>query len=206
MKHGFWRCCPPPTEEQWRLRCWAILNALRSVGAMATCLAHVHLTHARLPELQDAKAAARRLFMADAVMKAGGRPRTIFEALGLDASYVDAVEKLYNPDEPRVPAGGGRQSGQWTRLLSWIGELDAAELAELGAYASRVVGPAGAAAVFGLLFIPSSNNVRVEGEVPELTGPQYSWKSRRGPASSHVRRSRGSTAHLLGVPGRRCVS
>ena len=109
-------------------------------------------------------------------MKAGTSPRAIVEALGLGAPYVDEVEKLYNPEEPRVPAGSGRVSGQWTRLLSWIGELNAAQVVELGAYASRALGPAGAAAAaFGVLFIPSPNNVRAEGEVPEIPGLRYSW-------------------------------
>lgn len=59
---------------------------------------------------------------------------------------------------------------------SFLGELGAAEVAELGLYASRLVSPIGAAvAAFGLLFIPSPNNVRVEGEVPEIPGLRYSW-------------------------------
>ncbi len=49
-------------------------------------------------------------------------------------------------------------------------------MVELGAYAARLLGPAGAAvAAFGLLFIPSANNVRVEGDVPEIPGLRYSW-------------------------------
>jgi hypothetical protein len=57
-----------------------------------------------------------------------------------------------------------------------LGTLDAAQVAELGAYAARMLGPIGAAAAaFGLLFIPSPNNVRVEGEVPEMPGLRYSW-------------------------------
>jgi hypothetical protein len=60
--------------------------------------------------------------------------------------------------------------------LSWIGELDAAQIAALGTYASRVLGPAGAAAAaFGILFIPSPENIRVEGDVPEIPGLRYSW-------------------------------
>jgi hypothetical protein len=40
----------------------------------------------------------------------------------------------------------------------------------------RVLGATGAAAAtFGLLFIPSPNNIRVEGEVPEIPGLRYSW-------------------------------
>jgi hypothetical protein len=57
-----------------------------------------------------------------------------------------------------------------------LGELNAAQAAELGAYALRVLSPAGAAAaVFGLLFIPSPNNLRVEGEVSGVPGLRYSW-------------------------------
>jgi hypothetical protein len=55
------------------------------------------------------------------------------------------------------------------------GRLDAAQVAELGVYASRVLGPVGAAAAtFGILFIPSPENIRVEGEVPEIPGLRYS--------------------------------
>jgi hypothetical protein len=55
-------------------------------------------------------------------------------------------------------------------------ELDAAQLFELGLYAARIALPlSGAAAVFGLLFIPSPNNVHVEGEVPEIPGLRYFW-------------------------------
>ena len=140
------------------------------------CLAYIHLAHAGLREPQDPYEAARRLFIVDEFMKAGTSSRAVFDALGLGVAYTDTIEKLYNPDEPRVPAGSGRISGQWTRLLSWIGGLDAAQVAELAAYATRVLGPASAAAAaFGLLFIPSLNNVRVEGEVPEIPGLTYSW-------------------------------
>jgi hypothetical protein len=59
---------------------------------------------------------------------------------------------------------------------SFLGTLDAAQVAELGAYAARMLGPTGAAAAaFGLLFIPSPNNVRFEGGVPEMPGLRYSW-------------------------------
>jgi hypothetical protein len=140
------------------------------------CLAYIHLAHTGLREPQDPYEAARRLFIVDGFMRAGTSPRAVFDALGLGAVYADTIEKLYNPDEPRVPAGSGRISGQWTRLLSWIGELDAAQVVELGACASRVLGPAGAAvAAFGLLFIPSPNNLRVEGEVPEIPELKYFW-------------------------------
>jgi hypothetical protein len=74
-------------------------------------LAYIHLAHAGLPELQEPRNAAQRLFLADELMKAGGKPRTIFEILDLDAAFMDALEKRYNPAEPRVPGGSGRISG-----------------------------------------------------------------------------------------------
>jgi hypothetical protein len=171
------------------------------------CLAYIHPAHARLPALQDPYEAARRLFIVDAFMKSGTSPRAVFEAFHFGVAYIDAVEKFFNPDEPRVPAGSGRTSGEWTdseeagggdaaragtagqeeqgsSLLgraplpaaSFLGELNAAQAAELAAYAWRVLSAVGAAtAVFGLLFIPSPNNIRVEGEVPEIPGLRYYW-------------------------------
>ena len=199
------------------------------------CLAYIHLAHARLGELGDVCDAAQRLFIVDGFMKAGMSPRAVFEALRVTPAYIDAVEKFFNPDEPRVPAGSGRTSGQWTRelggdeqgmteeedqaeaqragregpnptateptingrslsllgptpavapesssvatyLLSWMADLDAPKIAELAIYASRVLAPvAGAAAVFGILFVPSPNNIRVEGDVTGVPGLRYSW-------------------------------
>jgi hypothetical protein len=187
-------------------------NIERAVKAWSEgddCLAFIHLAHASLKQLKDFRMGAYRLEMAQCAMKHGASPRAVFKALNLDAHYIDAVEKEYDPAESRVPAGSGRTSGEWTAgaetdgdaaasageataaegtqrsslpasmplpASSFLGELDAAQVAELGAYASRVLGPAGAAAaVFGLLFIPSANNVRVEGEVPEIPGLRYSW-------------------------------
>ena len=48
----------------------------------------------------------RRLFVTDAFIKTGTSPIEILQALGLDGSYIEAVEKLYNPLQPR---GTGRQ-------------------------------------------------------------------------------------------------
>jgi hypothetical protein len=153
-----------------------VKRAAKSWSEGDDCLAYIHLAHAGLQSLHDFRAGAYRLHMAHCAMKHGASPRAVLEALHLDARYIDSVEKLYNPEEPRVPAGSGRISGQWTRLLSWIGGLDAAEALELGLYAARVATPVGgAAAVLGLLFIPSPNNAHVEGEVPGVPGLRFSW-------------------------------
>jgi hypothetical protein len=151
-------------------------RATKAWGEGDDCLAYMHLAHGGLRPFGDSWKGAYRLFCADSAIVHGASPRAVLEALGLGIAYIEAVEKLYNPEEPRVPAGSGPTSGQWTRLLSSMGELDSAELAELEAYASRVLGPAGAAAAaFGMLFIPSPENIRVEGEVPEIPGLRYSW-------------------------------
>jgi hypothetical protein len=136
------------------------------------CLAYIHLAHAGLREMQDPYESARRLFIVEGFMKAGTSPRAVYEALHLGMAYFDLLEKLYNPTQPRVPAGSGRPSGEWTRLISALGSLTAAQVAELGTYALRL---GGVSAALGLLFVPSPNKVRVEGEVPDLPGLRYSW-------------------------------
>jgi hypothetical protein len=136
------------------------------------CLAYIHLAHAGLREPQDPYESARRLFIVDGFMKAGTSPRAVCEALHLGTAYINFLEKLYNPAQPRVPAGSGRPSGEWTRLISALGSLTAAQVAELGTYALRL---GGVSAALGLLFVPSPNKVRVEGEVPDLPGLRYSW-------------------------------
>ncbi len=158
------------------------------------CLAYIHLVHAGLQAPRHVRAAAYRLFVTDRLMRAGVSPRAIFEWLEVGTPYIDAVEKLYNPDEPRVPAGSGRTSGQWTRdegtsgpsLLSdlavpeatSLGDLTASAAEFLGEFALRLLAPrlgGAAVAAFGLLFIPSSNNLQVEGELPGLPGLRYAW-------------------------------
>jgi hypothetical protein len=76
-------------------------------------LALTRLALAGAGRLTEPREDARRLFIADGLMKAGVPPRTILAALG-DAPAPADCERAYNPDQPRVPAGSGRESGQWT--------------------------------------------------------------------------------------------
>ena len=76
-------------------------------------LALTHLALAGLWRLDDPRDDARRLFMADGLMKAGTPPSAILAALNCEAQQVD-LERAYDPDQPRVPAGNGRPSGRWT--------------------------------------------------------------------------------------------
>jgi len=75
--------------------------------------AHIHLAHTGLHQLDDFPRAAHRLRMAKAALDHGASPRALFETLRLDGRYIDALEKRYNPDQPRVPAGHPH-GGEWT--------------------------------------------------------------------------------------------
>lgn len=151
------------------------------------CLAAIHLAHARLPQPDNPYEAARRLFITDAFITAGTSPFAILRSLGLDDSYVEAIEKLYNPLEPRVPAGNGRISGQWTKIGSFLAELTATQLNRLGIWAVAQLGleAAGAVTAAGLIVVPSwGNKIRVEGDIKGLPGGRYSWN--RDEAQLHL--------------------
>jgi hypothetical protein len=145
--------------------------------------AHTHLASAGLPLPADPAEEARRLFVTDAFIKSGTHPLAILQTLGLDAAYVETIAKYYNEFEPRVPAGNSIFSGRWTKALSFLGDLTKPEVAGLGLWAARLLAPfatavvagAGAAAAFGLIFIPSRNRIRVEGDIVGLPGGRYAW-------------------------------
>jgi hypothetical protein len=84
----------------------------RGEGETAVALTHLALTG--LPKLALPEEDARTLFMADGLVEAGVDPRMILRALDLDESPLEELERRYNPDQPRVPAGNGDESGQWT--------------------------------------------------------------------------------------------
>ena len=88
-----------------------VKGALAKQREGQTALAQTYLALAGLPPLADPFEAIRRLSAADGLMKSGVAPAAIIEAL---APSSNAVERAYNPDQPRVPAGNGRISGQWT--------------------------------------------------------------------------------------------
>jgi hypothetical protein len=72
-------------------------------------LASMHLALSGLNRLKRPVADARRMFFADRLLNGGFHSETIIRALDLH----DDVAK-YSPDQPRVPAGNGRSSGEWT--------------------------------------------------------------------------------------------
>jgi len=89
---------------------WPYLAAaLKRHHEGAAPLALMHLALAGLPPLQAAPGAEMRLAQAAALMKSGVSTQTILDAL-------DGVQETrkFRPDQPRVPAGNGRRSGEWT--------------------------------------------------------------------------------------------
>ena len=68
--------------------------------------------HSRACPRFAAREDAFQLFCADGLVKQGVAPRWLMRYQGLDAGELDLLK--YSPDQPRVPAGSGRESGWWT--------------------------------------------------------------------------------------------
>ena len=152
-----------------------VLDHIRR-GAQRWCegdesLAAIHLALTPLGKLAEPKA-AQRLFLADLLMEAGTKPEMIPVALGLGAPNWGSALKFYNPDQPRVAAGNGRVSGQWTRggglLLRNLSRVAVEGLARL---AVRFSAPA---VFLGVLFIPTNKTTpEEEHDVPGHPGLRY---------------------------------
>jgi hypothetical protein len=75
-------------------------------------LAHIHLAHANLPPCDEER--ALRLFVADELLEVV-TPAGLMKAQGFDPAPLDLLKAhFFNPDQPRVPAGNGRESGEWS--------------------------------------------------------------------------------------------
>ncbi|MDQ6703298.1 MAG: hypothetical protein M3Z96_09470 [Pseudomonadota bacterium] len=86
-------------------------------------LAHIHLSFARLPPC-DGEDQMLRLFLAEECLAAGVTPAELMTAQGFDPASL-ALSK-YSNEQPRVPAGSGRASGQWTSDSGSRGRFGAA--------------------------------------------------------------------------------
>ncbi len=113
----------------------AVRRASRHARAGNLPKAAMHIALAGLPRLTHPPDAARRIFIADGLLAKGVRPRDIFAALELNPIALDQLEK-FDPDEPRIPKGSGRPSGQWTRENS---SVSAGSLATLAADAEEAL-------------------------------------------------------------------
>ena len=91
-----------------------VIEKIRRAGefwcAGEKALAQIHLAFLGLPKIDETD--AYRLFLAGTALEKGVSPSELMKALGFPRAARD-IEK-YSPNQPRVPAGGGRESGQWT--------------------------------------------------------------------------------------------
>lgn len=74
-------------------------------------IAHFELAYADLPRFET-REETRLLFYAESLVKLGISPRALMRCCGLDTCQLDLLK--YRADQPRVPAGNGRASGEWT--------------------------------------------------------------------------------------------
>ncbi len=73
-------------------------------------MANIRLAYARIPRLDD-RSDAYRLFLAEELLDAGMSPAALMKGLGFDPLRRGLAK--YDPNQPRVPAGSGRNSGRW---------------------------------------------------------------------------------------------
>ncbi len=92
----------------------AILGSLRRVAKRwqggDKSLAAIHLAQLGLPDIGEV--AAYRLSLAAELLDAGVAPGWLARERGLNQVQFDVSK--YDENQPRVPAGSGRESGQWT--------------------------------------------------------------------------------------------
>jgi hypothetical protein len=81
--------------------------------AREDALALMHLSLSRLDRLKQPEADAQRLFLADGLLSAGIAADTVVKVIRSGVPALDHLGK-FDPDQPRVPSGSGRTSGQWT--------------------------------------------------------------------------------------------
>jgi hypothetical protein len=77
-------------------------------------LAAMHLALSGVSRLERPEEAANRLFLADGLLRAGFEPGAIVASIEAGDTTFHHLRKTYNPDQPRVPAGSGATSGEWT--------------------------------------------------------------------------------------------
>lgn len=91
-----------------------VIEKIRRAGetwrAGDKALAQIHLALMGLPKIGEAD--AYRLFLAGTALERGASPSDLLKALGFPRAARD-LEKYWE-DQPRVPAGSGRESGEWT--------------------------------------------------------------------------------------------
>ena len=167
-------------------------------------LANIRLAYARIPRLDD-RSDAYRLFLAEELLDAGMSPAALMKGLGFDAPARGLAK--YDPNQPRVPAGSGRNSGRWgsgggaaqapapaKSIRPPAAAMPAASApgtlaeglfasAEGGAFLSgleTLASAVGSAAFLGAIFVPTPAGVVSHGAIPGEPGLSYSFDEPAG--------------------------
>lgn len=127
---------PPAASDLTHLR-----KAVESWREGEDGLAEMHLALSRLAQLERPISDARRLFLADGLLGAGFEADTLLRALDLEAPLDGGGVSKYSADQPRVPAGSGRTSGEWTSGLGSTSTSPDAT-SQRASHASRRAAPA----------------------------------------------------------------
>jgi hypothetical protein len=118
-------------------------------------LAHIHLAFTGMPRLESTDD-VYRLYLAEALLDDGFPPREILSELGLDRTMRQIAK--YDPNQPRAPAGSGRESRQWTKNGS---------SAATSAHEDHKVRLAGDVIYVG--FLVGRSVSRAQGDIPRTT-------------------------------------
>ena len=106
-------------------------------------LAAMHLVLSQVDRLEEPEADAHRLFLADGLLNAGLEEPAIIAAIEAGGPALEQFVK-YNQDQPRVPAGSGRTSGEWTASdgvpASSPSDMDSRGVAQPGAASAAASG------------------------------------------------------------------
>lgn len=166
------------------------IDVLRTVEAVSNdwergdkALANIRLAQANLPKLADSMD-AYRLLLAEDLLDKGTSPRALMKALGFDTAHLDLTR--YDQNQPRVPAGNGRESGRWgsgggqntvrerdafmrpapaIAARFFLAEASPSAIRALASFATRFSVPT---AILGALLIPTPNSGGViSGTLPD---------------------------------------
>jgi hypothetical protein len=165
--------------------------------------ANIRLAMAWLTYIPEPAQIGLRLDLADKLLSGGMPAGVLLKELDLEPPETLACD--YNPDQPRVPAGNGGESGRWTsgggggqsaeaaKPPKWqalappaaVPALfeaaeEAARLAALAEFAGALVAVAGATAVLGLLFVPYQHSDSSSGVLPGESGTRYEFNREDG--------------------------
>jgi hypothetical protein len=190
-------------------------------------LANIRLAFAHLPPLKS-RDDAYRLFLAECLLDDDGlSPDALMKVMGLRPTPSDLAK--FNSDQPRVPPGSGRTSGQWTGggaaqprpattpvpavsaaalALPSVGSAGADALFSTTARSLFLAGigvlaeTLGVAAVLGLIFVPNPNGHVSEGAVPGNPDLSYSLNNDEGALRFMRQTGSGSETVVVAHQGR----